>query len=210
MKKMEQIKSSYFFDMLDFLINQFLKNKNAQCIGKDFGEDIIPGARDYFSIAVINEKLPDGFSFFSVLRDDAVDEKSGTGMTYIIFIDSSITEAVLFQPFLSIILAHQICHFAFFYESYIKYVNNKNKINMYNNFIDNVSNIIPSYNDNIIDSLFDKKYIDSLFDKKYNIIDLIKKFGKYPKEHFTHNKDSNINYEELFNDLINHLNFLIN
>jgi hypothetical protein len=203
MDKKEQIKSSHFFDMLDFLLNQFLKNKNAQCVGDDFGEDINPGARDYFSIAVINEKLPDGFSFFSVLRDDAVEKKSRDGMTYIIFIDSSITEAVLFQPFLSIILVHQICHFAFFYESYIKYADNKNKIKKYNNFINNMSDIIPSYNKNINDSLFDKNNIE------YNIIDLIKKYGKYPKEHFTHKMDSNINYEELFNDLINHLNFFI-
>jgi hypothetical protein len=201
--KRKQIKSSHFFDMLDYLLRQFLKNKNAQCVGEDFGEDIIPGARDYFSIVIKNEKLPEGFSFFSVLRDDTVSEIQREGMTYIIFIDSSITEAVLFQPFLSIILAHQICHFAFLYESYIKYEDNKNKIRNYNDFIGTVTDVIPAYNDNINESMFDKNNTD------YHIINLIKKYGKYPKEHFTHKKDSDINYEELFNDLINHLNFLV-
>jgi hypothetical protein len=202
MEKKELIKSSYFFDMFDCLLRQFFKKKKAYCVGRDFGEDIIPRARDYFSIVIEREKLPKGFSFLSMLNNN-VDKISEAGITIIIFVDSTITKAILFQPFFSIILAHEICHFAFFYERYIKFVDNNNNIK-HDDFIEIVSNILPfqQKNDNTYPIIGDKI--------GYNIVDLIKKFGKYPKEHFTNGKDSDINYEELFNDLINHLNFLAN
>jgi len=207
MEKKEQIKSSHFFDIIDCLLKQFLEEKYAQCVGKDFGEDIIPSARDYFTIAILREKLPDGFSFFSIFNDNTVYETTGNGITHTIFIDSSITNAVLFQPFFSIILAHQICHFAFVYESYINFTRNNGIIN-HRDFVNSLNNIISVSKDNINVPIIDVN--TDVNNEGYNILDLIKKFGKYPQEHFTHGRDSTINYEELFNDLINHLNFMVN
>ena len=196
MKEMKILNSCDFFSLLDNLLSQFLDNKSARCLGEELGKSISSDAKDYFSITVDHKEIKNDITMLGFLLDDFKFDKSRNGCTYSIFIDTMKIDGPLFQPFLTILLAHQICHFAFFYELFMKHASNK-EINIHKKFLDDViSNKYMNKQDYINQHLIDV----------HNIPDLIKNMGEIKKEHFTRKLDSVINYDSFFFDFIEHMN----
>jgi hypothetical protein len=198
MKETKQLQSSDFFDLLDNLLSQFLDTQSARCIGEDLGENISVNAKKYFSITIDQRELSDNLTMLGVLIDDFKFDKTRNGYTYAIFIDPIKIEGPLFNSFLIILLAHEICHFAFLYELFINYERDADII-IHNNFFKNIS---PSKN---MDKIQSSSNYQDLFDA-HNILNLIEHMGEINKEHFTKSLNSMINFESFFYDFIEHMN----
>jgi hypothetical protein len=112
---------SQFFDLLDCLAGQFFTTRpTVLCTGKDFGVQLVSDAKDYFSVAIKPVELPGNRAVLGVLLDDSAHIGSRKGYTLAIYIDVSKIDGKVFGVFSSIILAHEICHFAYYYELFIK------------------------------------------------------------------------------------------
>jgi len=188
MKKNEQIYSRHFYELLDHLADQFLHNEFALCTGKMLGKDICLSFKNCFSIAIIPEKLPSDFLTIAVLAKNTSQAKSKE-YVYTIFIDLSEIDGVLNNSFLSIILAHHMCHFASFYELFLE-LEDKTEFVAY---INSTQQAIPNTR------------IDM-----HNIADILKAMGDYPKEHFTIGSDTKIDYKSFFKDFSDHLYHVLN
>jgi len=197
MTEIKLLYSSDFFDLIDNLLDQFLNTQTARCFGEEFGKNINSNAKDYFSITIDHKELRNNITTLGVLLDDLKFNKSRNGCTYAIFIDTAKIDGPLFRPFLVILLAHQICHFAFYYELFIKHENNTGNT-MHKNFISDVTSnkYIEDKQEIIYQNLIDV----------HSIPDLLKDMGEISKVHFTRSLDSIIDYERFFYDFIEHMN----
>lgn len=70
------IVSGHFNVLLDSLAGQFFKDGEALCAGSDFGIQLSLAAKDYFSVAVITDRLPKDIAVLGVLLDDSVNVPS--------------------------------------------------------------------------------------------------------------------------------------
>jgi hypothetical protein len=195
------IRSIHFHDLLDCLAGQFFNSegRNALCTGKEFGLGISSAAQEYFSVAIIPEDLPDNIVVLGVLSDDSAQIASRNGHTFTIYIDVNKIEGPVFKVFSSLIIAHEICHFAFYYELFINLGDNTG-IRLQNNFKYQVS-------DKLIDAVIEEQ--DSTFQTnvdEHNITELIDTFGKYDKRHFTKGSGTLIDYYGFFHDFFSYLN----
>jgi hypothetical protein len=114
-----------FKGLLKTLAGQFIDNEeaHAECIGEDFGSQVNQSAKLFFSISLIEEDLPHDLAAVGVLVDNRAAEFNRKGYTFFIFIDSSkkheeITDD-LRNIFKKIVLSHETCHFAFYYELFL-------------------------------------------------------------------------------------------
>ncbi|MDR2589175.1 MAG: hypothetical protein LBC67_07085 [Spirochaetales bacterium] len=194
------IQAIQFYDLLDCLAGQFIGAQSARCVGKEFGLHIISAAKDYFSIAIIPEKLSHEQVVLGVLLDDSCHIGSRNGYTFTIYIDLSKIDGNAFEIFSYIILAHEICHFAFYYELFRKLGENT-RIIAHSNFTHTVSKTligaVTREQDTTSQTIFDE----------HNIKELVTNLGKYPKKHFAKGKETKINYHELFFSFLKHLHF---
>ena len=192
------ILANHFHDLLDCLAGQFFTTKTAECVGNDFGINISVNAKEYFSVVIIPEKLINDRVVLGVLLDDSSHIASRNGFTFVIYIDTDKIDGDAFGIFSAIILAHEICHFSFYYELFIKLGDNTG-ITAHSNFTHAVSvsmmGTITEEEDSTSQTIFDE----------HNINDLLKNLRKYPKKHFTKGNHSLIDYNSFFNDFFNRL-----
>jgi len=115
-----------FKGLLKTLAGQFIDNDSeyAECIGEDFGNLISQNAKLFFSISLVEEDLPSDLAAIGILVDNRAAQFNRTGYTFFIFIDSSrnlvnITDD-LKTIFKKMVLSHETCHFAYYYELYLQ------------------------------------------------------------------------------------------
>jgi len=198
------ILSNYLYDLLDCLAGQFFLTKSARCVGKEFGINISLNAKEYFSVAIIPEKLVSDRVVLGVLLDDSAHEASRNGFTFVIYIDTDkITEGINSDAIKIIetgIISHEICHFAFYYELFIKLGDNTG-ITAHSKFTHAVSvtmmGAITEEQDSTSQTVFEE----------HNIFDLVSNLKKYPKKHFTKGKESKIDYQGFIESFLDHLHF---
>jgi hypothetical protein len=201
MKKNKQICSRHFYELLDCLADQFLYNKSATCTGEMLGKNISSNVKDCFSITIRPETLPSDILTIAVLSEKSSQTKLKEYI-YTIFIDLSEIEGVLYKSFLSIVLAHQMCHFVSFYELFLKLDDNaKFAAHIITNTISNILADDMQGNDRYQNEVQEK--IDNI--DKHNIEDILKTMGDYSKEHFYMGNDTEIDYNKFFKDFIDHL-----
>jgi len=189
-----------FNELLDCLAGQFFKNKLARCTGERFGKKIIPNARDYFSVAIITEELPRDLVVLGVLFDDSAYIASRNGFTFTIYIDKSKIDEDVFEIFSSIIIAHEICHFAFYYELFLKLGGNTGIIT-HSNFTHVVSGTLMDAITKEQNSTY-----QTIFDE-HDIRNLLRNIRKFPKKHFSKGKETKINYQKLLDGFLRHIHY---
>jgi len=194
------ILASHFYDLLDCLAGQFFTTRTAHCVGDDFGINISVNAKSYFSVAIIPERLINDRVVLGVLLDDSSHIASKNGFTFVIYIDTEKIDGRAFEIFSAIILAHEMCHFSFYYELFIKLGDNTG-IAAYSNFTHAVSvtmmGAITKEEDSTNQTIFDE----------HNISDLLRNLRKYPKRHFTKGKESKIDYQGFLVKFLDRLRF---
>ncbi|WP_461254919.1 hypothetical protein [Treponema sp. R80B11-R83G3] len=193
------IQPLYFHDLLECLAGQFFDTNSACCVGKDFGINISSSAKEYFSVDIVSEELQNDLVVLGVLFDDSAYVPGRTGFTFTIYIDLSrfidLVDKTLFQ----IILAHEICHFVFYYELFLKLGDNTG-IRSNNDFIHAVSSkligAVTNERDNTSQTIFDE----------HNIANLLNNLRNFQSIHFSKGQETNINYQKFLDDFLQHLN----
>ena len=185
-----------FFDgLLKTLAGQLfsLRQNHAECIGEGFGVHISASAKQFFSIYVVEEDLPDDFATVGVLVDNRASEFNKTGYTFYIFIDSSKQYKDMTNDLKTIfkkaVLSHEICHFVFYYELFFQLGDNLTDI-VYAKFQNIVSgkleNSIMKDKDDISQTVFDEH--------KYE--EFLKNFWEYPNSHYDKKKLTKHDYSK--------------
>jgi len=196
------ILANHFYDLLDCLAGQFFNSetKSARCVGNDFGVNLSLNAKDYFSVVIIPERLIDDRVVLGVLLDDSSHMASRNGFTFVIYIDVDKVDGEAFKIFSAIILSHEICHFSFYYELFIKLGDNTGII-AHSKFTHAVSftmmDAITEEEDKTSQTIFDE----------HNINDLVRNMRRYPKKHFTKGKDSKIDYQGFLDKFLDRLHY---
>ena len=194
------IVSRYFFDLLDCLAGQFFATRSARCVGKEFGISISKNAKEYFSAAIITENLPNDLAVLGVLLDDSAHIASRNGFTFVIYIDLSKFDGKVFRLISSLIIAHEICHFAYYYELFLKLGDNTGIV-AHSNYTHIISGTLMGAVTQEQD-----KTSQTIFDE-HNIRDLLKNLRKYPKRHFAKGRETKIEYRDFLDDFLKHLGF---
>ena len=196
------VRSNHFYGLLDCLADQFFNKeiRSARCTGNEFGSQISSAAQDFFSVAIIPKALPADRVVLGVLSDDSAKIRNRNGYTFTIYIDTQKIEGPFFEVLSSIILAHEICHFSYYYELFIKLGENTG-IRVQNNFTYQVS-------DKLIDAVIEEEDSTSQTNiDEHNIAELVDTFGKYDKKHFTKGGGTLIDYYGFFHDFLDYLHF---
>ena len=194
------IRSIHFYDLLDCLAGQFFDTKSARCTGKNFGIQISPEAQNYFSVAIIDKQLPSNRVVLGVLSNDSAKIVSRNGYTFTIYIDTQKLKEPAFKIISTIILAHEICHFAYYYELFIR-LGGTTGIRVQTEFTYHIS-------DKLIDSVITEEDTTSQTNiDEHDIAELIENFGKYDKKHFTKGSGTLIDYHDFFHDFLEHLDY---
>ena len=186
-----------FKGLLKTLAGQFIDQRqdHAECIGEDFGTQINPNAKIFFSVSLIEEDLPQDLAAVGVLVDNRASVFNKTGYTFFIFIDSSkkyenITEDL--KNILSkLIISHETCHFAFYYELFFQLGADLTST-VYTQFQSIVSGKLK---DSII------RETDSTSEtvvEEHSYEELIKNFGNYQKNHYSKGNRTDLDYYLLF------------
>jgi hypothetical protein len=186
-----------FKGLLVTLAGQIIDQKqgHAECVGDDFGTLIAPHAKSFFSISLIEEDLPEDLAAVGVLCDDTASVTKRRSYTFFIYIDSSkkfgeITEDlknILFK----LILSHETCHFAFYYELFFK-LGSDLTATLYEEF----QNIVSGKLQDTITS--EVNITSETIVEEHRYEEFVKNFGKYPNSHYAKNNPTSLNYTELF------------
>ncbi|MCL2759839.1 MAG: hypothetical protein FWD22_06460 [Treponema sp.] len=196
------IKAILFHDLLDCLAGQFFSSetKNARCTGTEFGLKISLAAQDFFSIAIIPKELPKDRVVLGVLSDDSAKIASRNGYTFTIYIDVNKIKGDAFNILSSIILAHEICHFAYYYELFLR-LGGTTATRVQNNFTWQIA-------DKLINAVIEEQDSTSQTNiDEHSIIEMVETFENYDKKHFTKGDSILTDYSVLFLDFLDRLNF---
>ena len=135
-----------------------------------------------------------------VLSDDSAKIPNRNGYTFTIYIDIWKIEGPAFEILSLLILAHEICHFAYYYELFVNLGQNTG-IRVQNNFKYQVS-------DKLIDAVIEEEDTTSQTNiDEHNLTELVETFGKYSKKHFTKGGGTLIDYYGFFHNFLDHLRF---
>jgi len=193
------IHSSNFYDLLAGLAGQFFETNSALCVNNDFGINLSPNAREYFTVAIIPANLSNELAVLGVLLDDSVRIPSRNGFTFTIFIDLSSFSGIAHKIFSTSIIAHEICHFAFYYELFIN-LGDSTGIRTHSDFTHAVSakliGAVTNEQDNTSQTIFDE----------HDIVSLLSNLRKFPKSHFSKGQKTNIDYQKFLNSFLEHMN----
>ena len=190
----------HFHDLLDCLAGQFFnsKTKSARCTGKEFGPQISLATQEFFSVAIIPETLPQDKVVLGVLSDDSAKIANRNGYTFTIYIDVDKINGPEFKPKSLLIISHEICHFAYYYELFI-WLGGTTGIRVQNDFKYHVS-------DKLIGAVIQEQDITRLASiDDHSMTELIRTFGSYDINHFTKGNHSLIDYNSFFRDFFNRL-----
>jgi len=184
-----------FKGLLKTLAGQFIDNGqvNAECIGEDFGDQINPNAKIFFSISLIEEDLPYDLAAVGVLADNRAAGFNRNGFTFFIFVDSSkkheeITDD-LKTVFKKMVLSHETCHFVYYYELYSN-IKGDLTSTAYTQFQSMVSGNLKKAITNEAD-VTSQTVVEEHMYKEF-----IKNFWLYENSHYDKNKKTNHNYNE--------------
>jgi hypothetical protein len=193
-----------FKGLLLTLAGPFIDHKqdHAECVGVDFGTLVAPNTKGFFSISLIEEDLPEDLAAVGVLCDDTASTAKRRSYTFFIYIDSSkkyskITED-LKNIFFKLILSHEICHFAYYYELFFNLGADLTTI-LYEQFQNIVSGKLQDAITNEVDSTRETIVEEHRYEE------LIRNFGKYPNSHYAKNNPTQLDYTNLFNSFFGFL-----
>jgi len=192
------IYSRYFYDVLDCLLEQFLDNNYAECVGREFGINISSSAKEYFSVVIISEELQNDIAVLGILLDDSAHRPSRNGFTFTIYIDLRRFTGLAHKICVLLITAHEICHFVFYYELFIKLGDNTG-IRCHSDFTHAVSN-------KLIGAVTNEQDITSqtVFEE-HDIQSLLRNLRSFSKEHFSKGQKTNIDYKAFLDDFLKHM-----
>ncbi|MDR3247408.1 MAG: hypothetical protein LBT39_01360, partial [Treponema sp.] len=186
-----------FKGLLTTLAGQFIDQgqNHAECIDDDFGNQVHQNIKSFFSIAIIEEDLPNNLAAVGILCDDSVSEYPRSSYTFFIYIDSSrkyenITsdlKAILFKLFLS----HETCHFAFYYELFINL-----GADLTNTVYEQFQNTVSGRLSHAITN--EQDITSQTVVEEHSYEELVKNVGKYPNSHFSKNNQTSLDYNSLF------------
>jgi hypothetical protein len=190
-----------FKEAIETLSKKFLECGCAERAGDMFGMGMPQGARNFFSVAVVKDSLPEDIAAAAILSDDARYVAGRQGFTLIIHIDTlkfdnAIDEAK--KVIVKAVLAHEMRHFAFYYELFST-LGGDNTQMVYNQFKNIASDKFEKAT-----ALENDKTSETIVDE-HNITEFLFRMGRYPKEHFCGRKDSYINYTYLFMKFFDYL-----
>jgi hypothetical protein len=194
---MSVISPGIFCGLLSNMAEQYFKNHYAYCIkAKGFANQLAIDAQYFFSVVVQQCDELGQNDVLGILEDNTVNDNADFSFTFIILINNSRFRGVMPRINLSVIFAHEICHFAFFYEFYML-IKGKNKIEVFNKFKDTISAALKGYLKNY---KFDNHVLPE------ETPELIAEFSNFPNEHFTQKRPSEIEYKSFFLHFLDYLN----
>jgi len=186
-----------FKGLLRTLAGQFIDNKQdyAECTEEDFGSRITRNAKKFFTVSIIKEDLPSDLAAIGVLCDDTVSILKRRSYTFFIYIDSSkknkkITEDLI-TIFSKLILSHETCHFAFYYELFLRL-----GADLSNTLYEQFQNIVSGKFKKAITN--EKDITSETVVEEHSYAELVKNFGNYPNSHYAKGYPTELNYNELF------------
>lgn len=193
-----------FYDLLDCLAGQFFNTGEALCVGNEFGNQLSPAAKRYFSVAIISDNLPHDKVVLGVLLDDSVRVPSRNGYTLVIYIDEEkILNAIKANKFVYKILiltifAHEVAHFASYYEFFIKLGDNTGIV-AHSNFAHTVSvklmGAVTQEHDSTNQTIVDE----------HSLKDLGRNYRNFPQKHYSKGRTTNIDYKKMIDAFYRHL-----
>jgi hypothetical protein len=189
-----------FSGLLDSLAGQFYKKKSARCVAKDFAGQLTKDAQEFFSVVIVCDDL-EGKDVFGVLCDDSRNQGAKNTFTFVIYIDYTKIDGNVLKILFSLILAHEICHFAFYYELFLSLGQKNSGSRLYNEF----KHTITGTFENVITPAKDvtsQTAIDA-----HDISELLYTFGKYPDEHFAKKNKTSLDYRAFFFHFLEYLKF---
>ena len=188
----------HFYDLLDCLAGQFFRTGNARCSGDQFGIHISLAAKEYFTVSIIEEELDNNKAVLGVLVNDAVHEPSRNGYTFVIYIDPRRISGKTKKILTSIILAHEICHFAYYYELFLAQGDNTGIVTH--------SKFTHIVNHKLINAIIEEQDSTSQTNlDEHDISELINNYRKFPKRHFSKGRDTKIDYKRFLDDFFGRL-----
>jgi len=193
-----------FKGLLRTLAGQFIDNgqDHAECTGDDFGSRIIKNAKKFFTVSIIKEDLPSDLAAVGVLCDDTVSPLKRRSYTFFIYIDSSKKQKKITEDlktiFLKLILSHETCHFAFYYELFLRL-----GADLSNTLYEQFQNIVSG---KLKKSITNENDITSeTVVEEHSYKELVENFGKYPNSHYTKGYPTELNYNDQFNFFFGYL-----
>jgi hypothetical protein len=141
----------------------------------------------------------------AVLCDDTKNEGGQNTYTFVIFVNNPKLDLlnVFHRIAFTVMLAHEICHFAFYYELFLLLDKNPSS-DVYNEFKKKIIGIFEEGVDTLGTKKVDKHIFPDLINRD-NIWEIIEILENYPKEHFANNNPTEIDYREFFFHLLEHL-----
>jgi hypothetical protein len=193
-----------FKGLLKTLAGQFIDQKQsfADCVSDDFGTQINPMAKKFFSITLIEEDLPADLAAIGVLCDDIVSPLKSRSYTFFIYIDSSKKHSKITDDlktnFAKLVLSHETCHFAFYYELFLRL-----GADLTNTLYEQFQNIVSGKLKDAITNETDITCETVVEEHSYE--ELIKNFGQYPNSHYAKDNQTKLDYNRLFNSFFGFL-----
>jgi len=199
------INANIFCGLLDNLASQFLRDQYALCAtAKDFAGQLTKEAQEFFSIVIRFGELGD-HDLVAVLCDDTQNKGGQNTYTFVIYLNSAkLNLQNAFQRIaFAVILSHEICHFAFYYEFFLS-LGGERSSNDYNNFKNKIVSTFEGGIDTIGKTPVDKHTFPDLINLN-NLLETIKILENYPKEHFANKNPTDIDYRSFFFHFLKHL-----
>ena len=187
-----------FKDLLKNLAGQFIENRYAECVLDELGSHINVNAKDFFSIVVIEEKLEGDIAVVGVLSDDILDPPYKKSYTFFIFVDLSKDSVNMTKDLkdvcLKLILSHEICHFAFYYELFLDLGKGGISTTIYDTFRNIVSGTLK-------DAITPEKDMTSeTVIEEHTLTELLRNCTLYPNSHFCKNRATSLDFQNLFSN----------
>ena len=188
-----------FCGMLGHLADQFIKDRNpiktARCVSAEhYGNQLPTAAQYFFSVYIESRDLSaQNIDVVSILVDDTKNEYAKNTYTLVIIVDYDHLNRVMADLLFTVILSHEICHFVFYYELFIK-LGGDSSSNVYNKF----KNIVSITEDEINITRVDHHKVEDLID----LSNFIRILTKFPKSHFAKKNETDIKYDEFFSDFL--------
>jgi hypothetical protein len=194
------IAPSVFDGLLDSLAGQFYKIRSAVCAGEDFGNRTPRAAKDFFSVTIIKETLSKNLDVLGVLVDDSGYIPGKKSFTFVIYIDVDKIEGKMLPVSFSLIIAHELCHLAYYYELFLSLG------------ADTTSMVLDAFRHTVMGTLEgavtkEKDSARKTVIDEHNVAELIYSFGKYSNSHFAKKNKTSLDYRELFYHFLERLKF---
>jgi hypothetical protein len=141
----------------------------------------------------------------AVLCDDTKNEGGQNTYTFVIFVNNPKLDLlnVFHRIAFTVMLSHEICHFAFYYELFLLLGGNLSS-DVYNRFKNKIVGIFEKGVNTIGKTPIDEHTFPDLIDRD-NILEIIEILENCPKEHFANNNPTEIDYRQFFFHLLEHL-----